>query len=255
MPLTPLRASLINFLLPNRCSGCGAILTPCECLCPACEEAVLLPHDDYCHVCGKVFCTCKRLTRHYDHVVLCSRYTGNQTDPAVRAMWELKNSHNTNFARFAAKIIAERLKNSVEYGSFDLITAVPMHHGKQRLRGYNQAELIARFLSAELDLPYRNDLLHKTRTKTAQHNLSAAERAKNVMSFHSNHEDLSGLRILLCDDVLTTGATLDRCADLLKKDGASYICAAAAATTNRLTEREETGSDIADAKEWQEYEL
>ena len=238
MTLTILRASLINFLLPNRCPGCDTFPTAGERLCPACEESALLLHDDYCHFCGKVFCICKRTTRHYDRVVVCSRYTDEPDDAAVRAVWALKNSYNTNFAYFAAGIIAERLKNSADYGSCDLITAVPIHRSKRRIRGYNQAEVIARALSRELGLPCRDDLLWKESSQTAQHSLSAVEREKNVSSFHSSHADLTGKRILLVDDVLTTGATLDRCAALLKMDGAAFVCAAAAATTNRRTERE-----------------
>lgn len=239
MTLTTLKASLISLILPNRCPGCDALLYPGELLCADCEGKVLLPHDDYCHTCGKLRCFCQKRTVFYDRAIICSRYTADLADPAVRSVWALKNTQNTNFARFAAKIIAERLRHSLDYGNFDLVTAVPMHPSKKRIRGYNQAALIGKALAQELGLPYRDDLLTKSRSRAAQHNLSAKERLTNVAAFDTRNVDLTGKRILLCDDVLTTGATMDRCAALLKADGAAFVCAAAAATTSRKEESKE----------------
>jgi competence protein ComFC len=233
MTLTTLRRSLINFLLPNRCPGCDAFLHAGELLCSACEEKILLPHDDYCHVCGKLRCKCKAHPPDYDMAVVCARYSGEENDPAVRAIWELKNSRNTNFAEFSAKIIAERIRHSLDYGQYDCVTAVPMHRSKRRLRGYDQAELIGKALASALSVPYRNDLLFKQKSDTSQHTLNAAERAVNVSSFGAYDVSLDGMRILLCDDVLTTGATMNRCAALLKARSASFVTACAAATTDR----------------------
>ena len=233
MTLTTLRASLINIVLPNRCPACDRFLTAGERLCPDCEAAVLLPHDDYCHTCGKMQCLCKRRTFAYDQALVVSRYQSGPEDRVFRAIWALKNSRNRNFAYFAAIIMADRLKHSVDYGRFDLVTAVPMHRTKQRMRGFNQAALIGRLLAQELEIPYRDDLLFKERSRIAQHNLNAAERARNVSTFGVHPVDLAGKHILLCDDVLTTGATLDRCADLLKSHGAANVTVAAAATTNQ----------------------
>ena len=233
MTLTTLRRSLIDLLLPNRCPGCDAFLHSGELLCPACEERILLTHDDYCHVCGMLRCRCKSHPPDYDMAVVCARYSGEPDDPAVRAIWELKNSRNTNFAEFAGNILAERIRHSLDYGHYDCVTSVPMHRFKRRLRGYNQAELIGRALAESLSVPYRNDLLYKQRSDKAQHNLNAAERAVNVSAFGANDVSLSGMRILLCDDVLTTGATMNRCAALLRSRGAAFVTAAAAAVTDR----------------------
>ena len=243
MTLTTLRRSLLDLLLPNRCPGCDAFLHPGELLCPACEEKILLPHDDYCHICGKLRCKCKAHPPDYDMAVVCARYSGEPDDPAVRAVWELKNSLNTNFAAFAGKLLAERIRHSLDYGQYDCVTSVPMHRTKQRMRGYNQAELIGRALASELSVPYRNDLLYKQKSAKAQHNLNAAERAVNVSSFGANDVSLDRMRILLCDDVLTTGATMNRCAALLRSRGAAFVTAAAAATTDRKEPGELPGAN------------
>ncbi len=219
--------SLLNFFYPNRCPACDTLITAHALLCEECAEALLLGQDDYCHICGKVACICKRVQHAYDKVVVCSAYT----DGTVPAVIALKSSRNTNFARYAAQIMASRLEFGVYYKQIDCVMPVPMHRSKQRLRGYNQAALIAKEIARLLDVPYREDVLTKGRTRTAQHNLGAAERAKNVESFGIRDADLSGMRILLCDDVLTTGNTMNRCAALLKERGAVSVIAAAAATT------------------------
>ena len=238
-----LRAALLNLLLPNRCPGCDTFLHPGELLCQTCEEKILLPHDDYCHTCGKLRCLCKVHPPDYDMAVICARYTGDPDDPADRAVWALKNSLNTNFARFAGQMIAERIRYSLDYGTYDCVTAVPIHRDKLRVRGYNQAALIGRAIADELAVPYRDDLLYKMRSNVAQHNLNAAERAVNVSTFGAYDTALHGMRIILCDDVLTTGATMNRCAALLKSCGASFVTAAAAATTDRKRPDEVTVSE------------
>jgi len=190
---------------------------------------MILGQDDYCHRCGKISCMCKYLQPAYDKAVVACQYA-NETVPAVICM---KESRNTNFAGFAARILAERLKFSLEYGlDFDDVMPVPMHPAKQRMRGYNQAGLIAREIASLLQLSYREDVLYKNKSGTEQHQLSSAkERALNVSNFAVHDISLKNRKILLCDDVLTTGATMNYCAALLKQQGAACVIAAAASAT------------------------
>ena len=84
-------------------------------------------------------------------------------------------------------------------------------------------------MSSATGIPRRADLLEDTGTGAAQHTLSAKERAANTGHFQiPQTADLTGYRILLCDDVLTTGSTMNRCAELLKSRGAAVVTAAAA---------------------------
>ena len=221
------KRSLFELLWPNRCPGCNAFIGPDKVVCDACGENMILEHDAVCRRCGKVGCICAKKQLHYDRALAACAYD-KDTIPAIIRM---KQSQNTNFAAFTARILAERLRHGIDFGEIDCVMPVPMHPSKERLRGYNQAALIAKEIAALLELPYREDVLYKEKTGKAQHELTAAERAKNVDSFHIYDIDLSGLRILLCDDVLTTGNTMDRCAFLLKQQGAAAVIAAAAATT------------------------
>ncbi len=219
--------SLLDFFYPNRCPACDAFIGAHELLCETCADALLLAHEDYCHYCGKTICRCKQFSPAYDYAVVCSVY-----HEAMPAVIRLKDSTNTNFAVYAAQILASRLQLGISYyKQIDCVMPVPMHRTKQRMRGYNQAALIGREIARLTDIPYREDLLTKGHSRTEQHRLSAQERAHNLDSFGIRDCDLSGMRILLCDDVLTTGNTMHRCAELLKEKGASAVIAAAAATT------------------------
>ena len=222
-----IRNNLLNLFFPNRCPGCNKILTASEDLCETCSEHTLLTHDSYCQRCGKEACICKRAVFAYDRAVVCCRYA----DEAAAAVVRMKTSENTNFAHFAARILAERIRFSLNFGTFDCVMPVPMHPSHQRERGYNQAALIGREIARLLSLPYREDVLYKEKSVVSQHSLGAKDRKKNVAGFGIRDIRLDGLRILLCDDVLTTGATLDRCAALLKQNGAAAVVAAAAAST------------------------
>ncbi len=230
---------ILDFFYPNVCPQCGKILYPEETVCDACAEKMLLSQNDYCHKCGKSNCMCKYQKFAYDRTVVACRYD-KESAPAVLA---LKESKNTNFAYFTARILAERLRHGSYYQiqNINYVMPVPMHKAKQRQRGYNQAGLIAQELAGLLHLPYREDVLYKEKSAAEQHTLtSAQERAKNVGSFGIHEISLENMQIILCDDVLTTGSTMNRCAELLKSKGAAFVIAAAASSTSPLEQKENT---------------
>jgi ComF family protein len=107
----------------------------------------------------------------------------------------------------------------------DVIVPVPLHPERQRERGYNQADLIARPLARHLGVKLRADVLLRTRPRPAQLVLSRTERWKAVRGAYATREGarVDKLRVLLVDDVMTTGATLDACARALRKAGAAEI--------------------------------
>jgi len=117
---------------------------------------------------------------------------------------------------------------------FDLVLAMPMHWLKRWLRGFNQAELLAAPIARRLGVPLARNLKRKKLGKP-QAGLDLAERMTNLKdAFYLRHpEQLAGRRILLVDDVLTTGATLRSASALLKKAGARRVCALALARAER----------------------
>jgi len=113
---------------------------------------------------------------------------------------------------------------------FEVIVPVPLHPARQRERGFNQASLLAKLLSAQTSIPCR-PLLKRVRYTTTQTALDRSERMENLHNAFRlrKNTDVRGLRVLLIDDVLTTGSTLNECARVLKRAGATSVHSATAA--------------------------
>jgi ComF family protein len=108
----------------------------------------------------------------------------------------------------------------------DLVLPVPLHPDRQKERGFNQSGLLAAVLSAHAQLPLDASHLVRTRATPPQVGLVAQERKANVQdAFEWTGDDLGGVRVLLVDDVCTTGATLEACAHPLRRRGANFIWA------------------------------
>jgi competence protein ComFC len=113
---------------------------------------------------------------------------------------------------------------------FDVIVPVPLHPARERERGFNQASLLAELLAARVSIPSRY-LLERIRYTTTQTALDRTERMENLHNAFRlrKNANVRGLRVLLIDDVLTTGSTLNECARILKGAGAISVHAATAA--------------------------
>ena len=156
----------------------------------------------------------------FDRAEALFEYSGTARD----ALLSLKYRRGVRFADYSAERIAEKLAAD-DGDDADIITSVPMHRAKKQKRGYNQAEVFAKALSRATGIEYVPDLLGHRKRTVSQHELGRTERyslAKNTY-FISGNVSLSGKRILLCDDVFTTGATLNACAGLLKEMGAERV--------------------------------
>ncbi len=119
------------------------------------------------------------------------------------------------------------LRHSERFEDLDMIIPVPLHWKKQRKRGYNQSEAFANGISSGLGVPVRRRILRRHRAGVSLTSLTRTERldtVARVFSIHKGHR-IQGLRILLVDDVLTTGATLEICGKILADQGATvFMC-------------------------------
>jgi ComF family protein len=115
----------------------------------------------------------------------------------------------------------------------DGLIPIPLHKAKERERGYNQSDLIARGISTSTGIPVRTDLVHRRKYTQTQTQLSLEQRRVNMedaFEIHrSSRPDVEGKTFILVDDVITTGATINSCARELKSAGASTVIAASAA--------------------------
>ena len=117
--------------------------------------------------------------------------------------------------------------------NFDMIIPVPLHNAKLRERTYNQSEFIAKGISSVLNIPVAANAVHRNRFTPSQTKLNKSERKENVagaFEVNEKHKSLiTGKKILICDDVITTGATIIECASAIRAAGAGYILICSAA--------------------------
>lgn len=138
---------------------------------------------------------------------------------------QLKYGHRPVLAEPLGVLMAACVRKSGVGTGVDFIAPVPLHRQKFRERGFNQAELLARRVASRLHLVLRNNVLLRMKDTQAQTGLDRSARRKNVEKAFAvrNGVDIRGARILLVDDVMTTGSTLSECAAALKRAGASEV--------------------------------
>ncbi len=137
-----------------------------------------------------------------------------------------KYQHALWFEPFLADVLARQAKPALTGGEWDLIVPVPLHPLKLRQRQFNQAERLARCLGRELGLPVNGRVVRRVQFTETQTRLSRPERAANVQDAFAPRaaRELHGRRVILVDDVMTTGATTSACARALREAGAADVC-------------------------------
>ncbi len=221
-------ARLADALLPSSCLLCGS---PCcgAPLCPGCLADLPPLAARHCPLCleatthGERCGACLARPPHFDQVHALYRYAF----PLDHLISDLKYH-----ARFAlAKHWGRQLAGLTPPP--DRIIPLPLHPTRLAERGYNQAQEIARHLARSLERPLDPDSLEKSRATRPQAELSHKERQGNLKGAFACTRDMGGLHLLLVDDVLTTGATLDEAARVLKLHGAARVEVAVVARTPR----------------------
>lgn len=222
---------LTYIFFPARCAVCDKVLLPGNDICPDCRKLILhYPmKNGQCDVCGlpKDKCSCRtRLL--YDKLTTPLIYDGD----AKKALHRLKFRSRTDLAAPIGAMMATALAERGILPKTDVITYVPMHRKAQSKRGYNQAEMLAREIGRLTDIPTQT-LLYKITATPQQHSLGLVRRKGNVTGvFDPLPEAVSaieGKRILVVDDILTTGSTMNEAAKTLLIFGAEEVNAAAAA--------------------------
>ncbi|MBP0976904.1 MAG: ComF family protein [Oscillospiraceae bacterium] len=217
---------LADLVFPNRCPCCDDFIRWDKLICGKCHRSIETVYEKACPVCGLETCICSE-ENFCDRSLVPLRYETLVKEGVL----SLKRGNNKNFGEYAGKLIAGILKNEMPELEFDMIMPVPMSPASFRKRGFNQAEIIAGEIAAALDIPLVTDVLIKLDTDSSQHYLNKSQRMRNITSIKIKETDLTGKRIIICDDVITTGSTINRCARLLNNSGAETVFAAAAAGT------------------------
>lgn len=237
-PLTPLRG-LLTLLAPSPCVACDRPISawrPHLGLCVHCRGRLRSPPHQ-CRQCGVPIVSrclppdfrcgaCRVEPPHYDRLYAPFLYVP-PLDSVVR---HLKYSGLSYLGAHAAAAIASRY--GPDLGAVELVVPVPLHWSRRMARGYNQAQEIARPLADLIDRPHLAVLRRRRRT-AAQASLSRQSRRQNPVGAFSVRRptEIDGLHVLLVDDVVTTGATVEAAARALDRHGAGAVTVAALART------------------------
>ncbi len=222
----------LSFFFPKRCRFCDKPIDFRRTECKLCAADTGRITGEICKLCGfmKRDCGCGGKKNYYKAVTAPFYYEG----AAGKAVRRLKSRKDENAVGMFADEMAAAFSEHFTDTAFDLVTSVPLSEKTERKRGYNQAELLAAAFAEKVSLPYFG-LLIKTYETKAQHTLSHAERSGNLLGAFEPAVSarMIGKRILLCDDVKTTGATLNECAKTLLVAGAAeVVCVCATLTRN-----------------------
>lgn len=180
-----------------------------------------------CAKCGKItqfgqYCSaCKqKIETNLAGLIVAASYDAG---PVKEMIHHLKYSGFSEFVDLLVELIYQRLLNKLPKGNIEVVP-VPLHRSRESMRGFNQAELIARQLSKKLNLTGGN-FLRRTKNTEPQVTLSGQKRRENLINSFICEEpkEVEGKTILLIDDVTTTGTTLNECARVLKDAGAKSV--------------------------------
>ena len=228
--------ALASVVFPAPCRICGQTLANASRI-PICEaclggfERIAAP---MCLGCGRPFGSAAvahtaqplcRLCRVNFYAFERARSFAIYDDALSEAIMLLKYEEVARLGHWFAERLAEIVSQAPGDWRSDVVVPVPLHSERPRERGYNQAELIARPLAKRLNVKLESRLLARTKPRPAQLVLSRSEHWKSVRGAYATRRGLQvdNLRVLLVDDVLTTGATLDACARALRKAGAAAV--------------------------------
>lgn len=221
---------LLELIYPSKCVLCDCALEhgSTRGLCEACEKVHPYLYGDVCSLCGKplIDISVDRChdCRKTDHVFGYNRSMWVYEDEVQSSLQRFKYHDCKEFGRQFAKELV-RYYNSINFHNVDLVVSVPLHKKKLRRRGYNQAYVLAKHFSKDVQLTLApSDGLVRVLNTKAQKALNDKERQKNMEdAFIASRGCVEGKKILLIDDIYTTGATMDACSRALLEAGAKEV--------------------------------
>ncbi len=196
------------------CAACREklpyIKEPC---CKKCGKEIRREEEEYCYDCRK-----------QAHIYTEGRALFSYNEIMQDSVGAFKYKNRQEYAEMFGKEMSLAFSDQIRRWRAEVLIPVPVHKSRYRERGYNQAALLARSIAKHTGLPEEERLLMRTKKTTAQKSLSTKERVKNLQdAFQLRKNVVQYKRIILVDDIYTTGSTADACAGALKKGGAEEV--------------------------------
>jgi competence protein ComFC len=212
---------LVDFVYPPSCTVCGSEGNR---FCPECLSKVIEVKGPICIKCGKsisfegICDECKDNPPPYDALRSWAEFNG----PLRTALHHLKYRSDIGISDTLSGPLIKIAEES--HWNFDIVIPIPIGKQHRKERGYNQAALIAYPIALAFNVPYSDKLIYRIKETKSQVNLTSSERFKNLHNaFQGKNAKLKDKRVLLVDDVTTTGATLNSCAKALADSGCENI--------------------------------
>ena len=218
---------MLDFILPPLCFGCDEYCDNEDHICDLCLNKIEKYEYPVCLNCNS---TLPKLPCLYcKDQSLPVFIMGEYRFPLDEIIKQFKFKGFTHLASLFSDLIISKYKTDILNLKADCIVPVPLHYAREKERGYNQAELIAKQISSELNLPLRKDLIVRTQKRKPQVKSKLSERGKNIKDvFRVINKDES-LRIIILDDVMTSGATMKEVANTLNRNNHKVVGAIAVA--------------------------
>ena len=219
--------NLIEILYPRRCPICNSIVKK-RLICKECLDSLDIIKPPVCIKCGKkldserdYYCSdCRSFEKAFVENRAVFAYKGEIRN----AMYDLKYANRRENAEFFGEAIVQKYGRYIKGLGIDVIVPIPLHKKRLRKRGYNQTALVAKYVGTGLDIPVNTELLAREQSTRAQKYLNNRERKNNVKSAFKVYEnDVKYDRILLIDDIYTTGATLHYATKELMNEGVGAV--------------------------------
>lgn len=222
---------LFRLLFPELCRACGRVLYWAEVeICTLCLYQ--LPYTDH-HLYADNK-TARKLWGRIPFHAAMSLLHFKKAGAVQQLVHQLKYRNQQNLGVKLGRMLGERLSTAVLYQEIDCIIPVPLHRKKEKSRGYNQSLCIAEGIARELNIPILKDALIRTKASSSQTQKGRYKRYENMKDVFEvrQGERLIGLHVLLVDDVITTGATIESCAIALQQHKPGKLSIAALAFVN-----------------------
>ena len=216
----------LDMLYPRRCPVCHDIAVPGGRICNVCREKLKPITGPRCFRCSKPlkreeqeYCKDCRKTRLFDQGIGIFPYGSVLQE----SLFKLKYGKRQEYGSFYGQIAAVYSREIIRNWGVEIIIPIPLHRKRMEKRGYNQAELIAEALGKTLCIPVDSRLMKRKVNTRPQKELDYRERKQNMKNAFFLKGENRYRRILLVDDIYTTGSTIEAAAELLKRNGAENV--------------------------------
>lgn len=221
---------IFDFFIPRSCPSCKTILNPDEkYICNLCFNNIIIVPDEKIN---EEFEKSFQKEKYVDDFF--SPFIFDEDSPIRDLIHELKYRRKFMYGKFLGILVAKEFQKRKQHWNYNGIVSIPIHHSKKAARGYNQSDFIVKGISSVLKLPIYSNLIKRNRPTPSQTNLNRDERMQNISNAFSikKNKKLKGKSIILVDDIITTGATTNEAAKVLKENGVEKIFAISAALTD-----------------------